>query len=232
MQSKYRCKICGKSFRSAAGLKQHMKDRHPGRYYSTRLGISVAVIAIVLVAIFLFGIGGVITSPQTTTPTIMITTGEMATKTSTPSTATKETTPAGPKALDFSLPLVNKFGLTGGTLKLSDFEGKPVFLEFISPTCPHCLKMFSVVKRLYSKYGDKIVFVTVSTPKIETLTKVLKEHDADWYVVLDEELKVFNEYGVKGVPMFFVLDKSHRIAESFVGEKTEEMLEAAIWDVI
>lgn len=92
--------------------------------------------------------------------------------------------------------------------------------------------MLSVVKSLYSKYGDKVVFITVSTPKVETLRKVLEEHDINWYIVLDEELKVFNDYGVRGVPTFFVLDKSHRVAESFLGEKPEEVLEAAIGAVL
>jgi hypothetical protein len=39
---------------------------------------------------------------------------------------------------DFVLPVVDRNGLTGKYLTLSDFQGKVIALEFMAPWCPHC----------------------------------------------------------------------------------------------
>ena len=45
-----RCRICGKTFKTAYALKQHLKSSHPRYYYGTRIGIPCAIVAIVILA--------------------------------------------------------------------------------------------------------------------------------------------------------------------------------------
>ncbi|RLG05754.1 MAG: hypothetical protein DRN68_08155, partial [Thaumarchaeota archaeon] len=47
---RFRCKICGKTFKTAYALKQHLRSSHPRYYYGTRVGIPCAIIAIVILA--------------------------------------------------------------------------------------------------------------------------------------------------------------------------------------
>ena len=46
----YRCRICGKTFKTSYALKQHLKSSHPRYYYGTRIGIPCMVIAVVVLA--------------------------------------------------------------------------------------------------------------------------------------------------------------------------------------
>jgi len=42
----YRCRVCGKTFKTSYALKQHLKSSHPRYYYGTRIGIPCIIIAI------------------------------------------------------------------------------------------------------------------------------------------------------------------------------------------
>ena len=42
----YRCRVCGRTFKTSYALKQHLKSSHPRYYYGTRIGIPCIIIAI------------------------------------------------------------------------------------------------------------------------------------------------------------------------------------------
>lgn len=220
MPDKHRCKVCGKTFRNAGALRQHMKNKHPGRHYSVMWGIPAAVIVIIAVASFLL-------APQLIAPSTTQTTQATHLTTTQPSQKTT-TAPSSPKAPDFNLPVVDRFGLTGEMKKLSDFKGKPVFLEFFSPYCPHCFNMIPTIDALREKYGGRMVFLTISAPYLDQLLKVMEKHESEWNVLLDEEFKVFKLYGVQGTPTYFILDSEHRIVKKLVGKTPEKELERAL----
>ena len=208
----FRCRFCGKSFRSGEGLKMHLKNDHPGRYYSPR--IILALVIIIAVVSFVFMIlplsGGSVQTPTVTTPTV--TSGKTTYK----------------KASEFTLPIYN----SDKSVSLSDIAGKPVFLEFFSPTCPHCINMMPVIEELSKKYGDRVAFILVSTPQEDKLVELMEEHDVKAIVLIDKDLSVFNAYGVRGVPAFFILDRSHNILYMFEGEKPKTVLENAILNIL
>jgi peroxiredoxin len=47
---------------------------------------------------------------------------------------------------------------------LYDFHGKPVIVEFMQTTCPHCAAFAGVLERVQAKYGDKIGIIAVANP--------------------------------------------------------------------
>jgi len=50
----YRCRVCGKTFKTSYALKQHLKSSHPRYYYGTRIGIPCVIIAVaVLISLLL-----------------------------------------------------------------------------------------------------------------------------------------------------------------------------------
>ena len=79
----YRCRVCGRTFKTSYALKQHLKSSHPRYYYGTRIGIPCMIIAVVVLA-SLFAI--YLTSHQPTQTITKITTSIQTTSQIAPTT--------------------------------------------------------------------------------------------------------------------------------------------------
>jgi peroxiredoxin len=47
---------------------------------------------------------------------------------------------------------------------LYDFRGKPVIVEFMQTTCPHCAAFAGTLERIQAKYGNKIGILAIANP--------------------------------------------------------------------
>jgi len=79
----YRCRVCGKMFKTPYALKQHLKSSHPRYYYGTRIGIPCMIIAVVVLA-SLFAV--YLTSHQPTQTITKVTTSIQTTSQIAPTT--------------------------------------------------------------------------------------------------------------------------------------------------
>ena len=167
-----------------------------------------------------------VTETRTLTKTVTVT------KTVTAVTVT--TTPTRITTWDFELPEIDELGLTGRIIRLSQFSGKPVFLEFISPACSHCLEKTPMINELQTRYGDKVVFISIVFGSVEAAQDLLQTYEErTWIHVLDYSGEVFKSYGIKGVPTYVILDEHHLERGRFYGAGTElEDLEEIILRII
>jgi thiol-disulfide isomerase/thioredoxin len=121
---------------------------------------------------------------------------------------------------------------TSGTLvKLSDYRGKVVMVDFWASWCGPCRKENPNVLRAYQKYHDKgfeIIGVSLDTDKKAWL-KALHADGLTWTHVSDlkgwKSLPV-QEFGITGVPTSFIVDKNGKvIATDLRGDALEAKLE-------
>lgn len=119
----------------------------------------------------------------------------------------------GDVALDFALP-----DTTGKIVKLTDFRGKYVLLDFWATWCGPCLEEMPNVIDAYQKYHDKsfaILGVSLDRPDSEQLWKqMIREKHMNWPQVSD--LKWWNSeaallYNIQGVPANFLIDPNGKI---------------------
>jgi peroxiredoxin len=119
----------------------------------------------------------------------------------------------GAKAPDFSLQDQN-----GNTVKLSDYAGKIVVLEWTNPECPIVQRHYQAktMVSLESKYKDKgIVWLAINSTGSAT-----KADDVKWrndqsieYPILDDSSgEVGHAYDAKNTPHMFIIDKEGNIA--------------------
>jgi len=128
----------------------------------------------------------------------------------------------GDMAPDFGLKVVTVQGLTDQTVRLSDYQGKVVVLEFMVSWCHVCQEMEPSIVSLYYKYsGQDVVFLSVAgtmrNATAESTAAFIREYGAPWTHVLDSDNSVFSAYGVNATPTYFVLDKSGKILSRFEG---------------
>lgn len=117
-------------------------------------------------------------------------------------------------ATDFTLK-----NLKGKSVKLSDYKGKVIVLDFWATWCGPCKASFPKMQELVTKYKDKDVeFLFVNTfekdTEAETLKKVttyISDKKYSFNVVFDSKTKVADNYKIKAIPTRVVIDKNGNI---------------------
>jgi peroxiredoxin len=137
-------------------------------------------------------------------------------------------TQEGAVAMDFTQADVN-----GKPVKLSDFRGKYVLLDFWASWCAPCRRENPNLVKAYNEYKDKgFTILGVSLDKPEDKEKWLKAIEKDgltWTQVSD--LKAWeNEaaklYEVNAIPMNFLIDPQGKIVAKYLrGAALEETLQ-------
>lgn len=112
----------------------------------------------------------------------------------------------------------------GATVKLSDYRGKYVLMDFWSSGCSWCRAETPGLKKVYQDFKDKdFVLLGISSDyKKEDWLGAIKEDGADWqHMLLGREGhdKTFADYSIFGIPQFILIDKEGKIlAKGMRGE--------------
>ncbi|MBT6144625.1 MAG: TlpA family protein disulfide reductase, partial [Gemmatimonadetes bacterium] len=74
----------------------------------------------------------------------------------------------------------------GDSLRLGDFRGRYVLLDFWFTTCPPCLDELPRIRALQRKYADRFVVVGISIDRDrDRFSRFLQREEIDWPQVLD-----------------------------------------------
>ena len=127
---------------------------------------------------------------------------------------------AGQQAPDFEVEMI-----CGTKVRLSDFRGKVVVLNFWATWCPPCRAEFKrVQKDLIDRFeGRDFVFLPLSRgEKKETVAGFMNDNGYTFPVGLDSDGSVFALYAEKAIPRNFLIDAEGKIAAVEIGY-TEEL---------
>lgn len=124
----------------------------------------------------------------------------------------------GQQAPDFELLSINR-----SKIKLSDYQGKVVWLNFWRVGCPPCREEMPYLKGLYRKYRSKGLIVlgfNFSDDRQITLD-FLHENSITFPNILDtseEAIKTgFMTYGATAAPVNYIIDRKGKIAAAWLG---------------
>jgi cytochrome c biogenesis protein CcmG, thiol:disulfide interchange protein DsbE len=134
----------------------------------------------------------------------------------------------GDRAPDFELPALDGTG----TVRLSDFRGRPVILNFWASWCDPCRDEFPVLKQALREHaGDDLAVVGVTYKDIPSDSRAfVRKMKAGWPIGEDERGTVgAEEYGVRALPQTFFIDADGKIVDRyFAGLTSEAELESAL----
>ena len=126
-------------------------------------------------------------------------------------------------APEFALP-----DLEGNTVRLSDFEGKVIILDFWATWCPPCVQEMPHFVELYEKYRDdgfQMIGIALSSGSAKDIKKFTTEHGIN-YLILMGNREVARKYGgIRAIPTTFLIDRQRRILKRYIGYRPKEVFE-------
>ncbi len=131
--------------------------------------------------------------------------------------------------------------INGDSLRLSDFKGRYVLLDFWASWCVPCRKSNPHMKELYEKYHSKgleFVCVADNDSNPDAWRKAVKDDGIEAFrhvlrgmriidrsrMILDKTNDISGKYAVHFLPTKYVIDKEGRIAGKFVDDEPDGKL--------
>jgi len=109
----------------------------------------------------------------------------------------------------------------GRFVRLDDFRGKIVFLNFWTTWCPTCRTEMPAMEKLHQKlFGKNFAMVTVNIKESASQVKnFFEEYKLTFTALLDTTGEVSTGFGIRAIPTTFILDKSGAIIGSITGPR-------------
>lgn len=153
-----------------------------------------------------------------------------------PARAVTSTRQIGPyvsqQAPDFSLKT-----LDGEEIRLQDYRGQVVLINFWTSWCPPCKEEMPVIQAAYEKYhpqGFSVLSVNMLVKdKRSDLQQFLIDQPLNFPVLLDEDGAVSNQsYYVNSIPTSFFLDAAGVIQHFQMGPMDQKQIEAYLQEML
>lgn len=138
-----------------------------------------------------------------------------------------------PEKEPIPVPDFTAYDSEGNEVKLSDFFGKPIVLNFWASWCGPCKKEMPYFEKAYVEYGDKVNFVILNATDgiretVKSASEHIKENGYTFPVYFDTERIAAYTYGVRSLPSTLFIDSDGSTVTGYAGILSEKTLIANI----
>jgi len=126
-----------------------------------------------------------------------------------------------------------------GKVTASQIQGKVVLVDFYTFECINCKHTEPNLRSLYANTPRKdLVIIGVHCPETSyerdraNLIASLSDQGIAWPVVVDNDFKVWNAFGVTAWPTQMVFDRKGALRQTFVGEGYDSELDSLISSLV
>ena len=163
------------------------------------------------------------TEPPTTEPST-----EESTKASTEA-STEAPTEATTEAPDLSAPDFTVYDMEGNPVKLSDYFGKPIVLNFWASWCGPCKMEMPYFEEVYKEIGDQVQFLMVnstdgSSETVETASTFVAEQGYTFPVFYDTGFEASMNYQAFLLPTTYFISAAGELIATATGSIDKETL--------
>lgn len=126
--------------------------------------------------------------------------------------------------IDIEAPAWTLADVQGNQVNVADLRGKVVIVDFWATWCGPCKASFPGMQTAVTKYkaDPNVAFLFINTwesgdDKVKIANDFIVENKYDFHVLMDNDNKVVEQFGVSGIPTKFVIDKNGKIRFKSVG---------------
>lgn len=124
----------------------------------------------------------------------------------------------GNKAIDFEVEL-----LSGEKVKLSNYLGKPIFLNFWATWCGPCVREMPDIEKIKTEYGDNLVVLAINGGELkEDVEAFINKKGFTFNIGINESGDILEKYDSMYIPLSVFIDKDGVIRERKVGTLSEQ----------
>lgn len=133
--------------------------------------------------------------------------------------------PLRPEVRDFAVPDVVVQDLEGNEVRLSDFRGKTVVLNFWATWCPPCITEWPQVHQLAERLADRddVVVVALSIDDdrevIRPFLDKMAMGETHAVVLWDPSKSVHTQFGTEKLPDTYVIDETGRVVQAYINAR-------------
>ena len=129
----------------------------------------------------------------------------------------------GRVAFDFTAPT-----LGGDTVRISDFRGKVVLLNFWASWCLPCLDEHPALVEAEQRYRDSgfQLLGVIYQDSPENAARWLEQMGGSWPSLVDLNSRIAIDYGLYGVPETFFIGRDGRIAYKHIGPLSRQVVKS------
>lgn len=124
-------------------------------------------------------------------------------------------------APDFSLQTID-----GDTIRIEDFRGRPVILNFWATWCPPCRAEMPVFQSIFDAYHNRIAILAINAADQDTIKSVQTlqaQLGLTFPILLDSSGSVQNKYDISSLPTTFFIDSDGIITHIEIGGPLSEV---------
>ena len=150
-----------------------------------------------------------------------------------------ETTPEPPVETDppkvtLKAPDFTVLDMNGNSVKLSDYTGKPIVINFWASWCTYCVQEMPDFEAMYKKYGDRVNFlmVNVEDASLSTVKSYVASKGYSFPVFFDSTGEAAHVYGASALPTTYFFDANGNAIYYAPGMLDGVTLENTIIDVM
>lgn len=124
-------------------------------------------------------------------------------------------------APDFELKSID-----GSLIKLSENRDKNVLLNFWYTGCGFCVTEMPDLQKLQDAYPDDLLLLAINVGENkDEIEAFMDENKLSFTVLLDEDMLVAYDYGIRSFPTTIAVNKKGEVAGGYIGMLTYDQME-------
>lgn len=116
--------------------------------------------------------------------------------------------------------------MDGSIVKLSENRDKNVIINFWYTGCQFCVVEMPDLQKLQDTYQDDLLLLAINVGESkEKVEEFMDENNLSFTVLLDEDMNVAYDYGIRSFPTTIAVNKKGEVIGGYIGMLTYEQME-------